>query len=335
MKISNQDLIQSYIITQARYDFSVYEKRILYSIIQMFQQLLEGKKLTGKHRADKDLFGDYMIYMPIKSCLKDEEDKNHHQVKAALRALENKKFEYEDDKVWQIIRLVQAPEIIKNEEVMKFRLHYRLVDAFMDFSKGFSKYEFLTAMKFESTYAMRFYELLSGQTKPIMYSIDNLKIMFQVEDKYSKSNDFIRKVIDAAKKELDKKSPYSFEYSAVKQGKKITSIKFYPVFVSENRDPLLERNDLKRQVSPRWELDKMVIDYLRENFMFSDTEIKNNVDLFALAQSKLDLMYELSMLKAKAMKARNTQGYVIGVLKKMVVTNGKSGSSNVSDQAVK
>ena len=69
--------------------------------------------------------------------------------------------------------------------------------------------------------------------------------------------------------------------------------------------------------------------------MFSDTEIKNNVDLFALAQSKLDLMYELSMLKAKAMKARNTQGYVIGVLKKMVVTNGKSGSSNVSDQAVK
>ena len=42
-------------------------------------------------------------------------------------------------------------------------------------------------MKFESTYAMRFYELLSGQTKPIMYSIDNLKIMFQVEDKYSKA----------------------------------------------------------------------------------------------------------------------------------------------------
>ena len=143
MKISNQDLIQSYIITQARYDFSVYEKRILYSIIQMFQQLLEGKKLTGKHRADKDLFGDYMIYMPIKSCLKDEEDKNHHQVKAALRALENKKFEYEDDKVWQIIRLVQAPEIIKNEEVMKFRLHYRLVDAFMDFQKASQNMSFL------------------------------------------------------------------------------------------------------------------------------------------------------------------------------------------------
>jgi plasmid replication initiation protein len=321
MKISNQDLIQSYIVTQARYDFSVYEKRILYSIIQMFQQLLEGKKLTGKLRADKDLFGDYMIYLPIKSCLKDEEDKNHARVKQALLDLESKRFEYEDDKVWQIIRLVQAPEIIKNDEVMKFRLHYRLVDAFMDFSKGFSKYEFLTAMKFESTYAMRFYELLSGQTKPITYSIDSLKIMFQVQEKYTKNNDFIRKVIDAAKKELDKKSPYSFEYSTIKQGKKITSIKFYPIFMSENRDPVLERADLKRQVSPRWDLDKMVIDYLKENFMFSEIEIKNNIDLLALAQSKLDLMYELSLLKVKAMKAVNTQGYVIGALKKKLNIN--------------
>lgn len=321
MKISNQDLIQSYIVTQARYDFSVYEKRILYSIIQMFQQLLEGKKLAGQLRADKDLFGDYMIYMPIKSCLKDEEDKNHARVKQALLDLESKRFEYEDDKVWQVIRLVQVPEIIKNEEVMKFRLHYRMVEAFMDFSKGFSKYEFLTAMQFESTYAMRFYELLSGQKKPITYSIDNLKIMFQVQDKYVKNNDFIRFVIEAAKKELDKKSPYSFEYSTIKKGKKIISIKFHPVFMSENRDPVLERADLKRQVSPRWDLDKMVIDYLKENFMFSEIEIKNNIDLLALAQSKLDLMLELSLLKVKAMKAVNTQGYVIGALKKKLNIN--------------
>lgn len=319
MKISNQDLIQSYIITQARYDFSVYEKRILYTIIQMFQQLLEGKKLTGKLRADKDLFGDYMISMPVKSCLKDESDKNHALVKKALEDLESKKFTYEDDKVWEIIRLVQNPRIEKYDEIMTFRLNPRIVNAFMDFSKGFSKYEFLTAMQFESTYAMRFYELLSGQTKPITYSIDNLKIMFQVQDKYKLTADFIRSVVDIAKKELDKKSPYSFEYAAVKQGKKITSIKFYPVAVSENRDPILERTDLKRQVSPRWSLDKMVIDYLKENFMFSDTEIKNNIDLLTLAQSKIDLLYELSLLKVKAMKARNTQGYVIGILKKMVV----------------
>lgn len=318
MKVSNQDLIQSYILTQARYDFSVYEKRILYSIIQMFQELLEGKKLVGKQKADIDQYGDYMIYMPIKSCLKDEEDTNHARVKQALLDLESKRFEYEDDKVWQVIRLVQAPELVKNDEVMKFRLHYRLVEAFMDFSKGFSKYEFLTAMQFESTYAMRFYELLSGQTKPITYSIDNLKIMFQVQDKYKLTADFIRSVVDTAKRELDKKSPYSFLYSPIKKGKKIVSIKFYPVFMSENRDPVLERTDLKRQVSPRWSLDKMVIDYLKENFMFSDTEIKNNIDLLILASAKIDLMYELSMIKARAHKAKNTQGYVIGALKKML-----------------
>lgn len=33
MKITNKEVIQSYLITTARYDFSVYEKRIIYRIV--------------------------------------------------------------------------------------------------------------------------------------------------------------------------------------------------------------------------------------------------------------------------------------------------------------
>lgn len=51
--------------------------------------------------------------------------------------------------------------------------------------------------------------------------------------------------------------------------------------------------------------------------MFSDLEIKNNLDLLKVAQKELDLMYELSLLKVKAMAARTTpQAFVIGVLKR-------------------
>ena len=34
MKINNKELIQSYILTTAKYDYSVYEKRILYRIVE-------------------------------------------------------------------------------------------------------------------------------------------------------------------------------------------------------------------------------------------------------------------------------------------------------------
>lgn len=44
MKVNNKDLIQSYIITSAKYDYSVYEKRILYRLIELFQSLTKGCK---------------------------------------------------------------------------------------------------------------------------------------------------------------------------------------------------------------------------------------------------------------------------------------------------
>ena len=318
MKITNQDLIQSYIITSARYDFSVHEKRILYAIIQMFQFITTNKKLNEKYSVQKDLFGDYAIEIPVQSCLKSEDDKNHTKVKDALRALENKKFEYEDDKTWQLIRLIQSPEINKRSDTFRFRLHHRIVDAMHDFSKGYSKYEFLTAMEFESVYAMRFYELLSNQKKPIDYNIDTLKMMFKIEGKYKNNGDFKRDVIDIAKKELDSKSPFSFKYKERKQGRKIIGFTFYPILIPKNKDPELEQKRLQKETSLGWDLDRVNVLYLRENFAFSDEEIKNNLSLFKLAQKKLDLIYKLSTLRNGAEKAKNPKGFVINALKNML-----------------
>ena len=41
----NKNVIQSYMLTAARYDFSVYEKRILYRLVELAQAELQGKDL--------------------------------------------------------------------------------------------------------------------------------------------------------------------------------------------------------------------------------------------------------------------------------------------------
>ncbi len=38
-------MIQSYLMTVSKYDFSVYEKRILYRLVEAMQCEIEGKKL--------------------------------------------------------------------------------------------------------------------------------------------------------------------------------------------------------------------------------------------------------------------------------------------------
>lgn len=315
-KVNNKDVLQSYIMTTAKYDFSVYEKRILYRIIETLQGNIDGLKLNAKHSVRIDLFGDAVLVMPISSFLKDEEDKNYTQVKKAFTDLENKKITYEDEKTWQIMRIVQAPKLDKYNSFIEFRLDKKIYEAFLNFSKGYRKYELTTAMQFESVYTMRFYELLSGQKKPLTYSIDTLKEMFGITEKYERISQFKAKVLDVAKKELDKCSPYTFDYQMNKTGRAFTSVTFYPIYQPQFRDSDLEKRELQKQLSPSWKLPENVLNYLKSNFDFDTKEIKQNIDLFDLVNSKIDFIQFMANVKARANRAKNPKGYLINALKK-------------------
>lgn len=145
-------------------------------------------------------------------------------------------------------------------------------------------------MEFESTYAMRFYELFSGQRRPIIYTIETLKEMFQITDKYERINDFTKYVLERAKKELDKKAPYSFEYLPQKTGRKITDFRFISYEIAKNKDMNLEKKKLQKQVSPVWQLSQDVLYYLKEFYGFGTKGIQNNIEVLELASQKLDLV---------------------------------------------
>ena len=72
MKITNKEVLQSYILTTAKYDYSVYEKRILYRIIEILQFLIEGKKLNEKYSIQITTQNDYDFQIPLSSILVNE-----------------------------------------------------------------------------------------------------------------------------------------------------------------------------------------------------------------------------------------------------------------------
>jgi plasmid replication initiation protein len=320
MNINNKDLIQSYVLTTAKYDFTIYEKRVLYRLVEMCQFAIEGKTLGKGFSYEQSLFeGLYNITLPIHAFLSDGEDRNTLEVKKALKSLRNKTIEYEyqdpnKGKVWKLIGLIELPKYVYRGYVT-FKIHPEIHEAILNFSKGYSRYELETAMSFKSRYAMRFYELLSGQKAPITYSISQLRIMFKLEDKYKNNGDFIKRTIDKSKEELDEKSPYSFEYKKNTLGKQVVSITFYPVYNAKNRDPDLEKRDLQKKASLSWDLDRMVVNYLKENFGFSDKEIKNNIDLLKVASKEMDIMWLLSELRVVSPNKKNPKGYTIGAIK--------------------
>jgi len=213
--------------------------------------------------------------------------------------------------------LISHPKIRKYETTVKFKMHEDIYDALMNFSKGFKKYELQTLFQFESVYAMRFYELFYNQRTPLIYSIEDLKLMFGVEKKYKRDRDFIKRAVEAAKKELDEKSPFSFEYTPLKSGRKINAIKFYPVKIPGNVNEEFETEQMQKQISPAWAIERHILNYLKEHYMFSTPEIKNNIAIFEQAQKEIpDFLMFLSELRAKANRAGNPKGYLINAMKK-------------------
>jgi len=310
------DIIQSYILTTAKYDFSVYEKRILYRIVQTIQKHIDGIKLNEHFKIQEELFGAEFT-MPISAFLRDKEDKNYPRIKKAFEELQRKLIKYEDDEMWFSAGIIGGVTLRKRTDLIEFFIDKRIYKPLLSFSKGFRKLQLKTAMEFDSVYAMRFYELMSGQKQPITYSIENLKEMFQIQDKYDRVNDFKKYVLDIAIRELDKCSPYTFTYKMNKTGRSFTSVTFYPKYQPQFRDSELEKRDLQKQVSPAWDLPKNTLDYLKNGFDLTPKEIKQNIDLLKQAQVEIDNFINfMSQVKPRANRAKNPKGYLINAIKK-------------------
>ena len=313
--IASREVVQSYIATTAMYDFNVYEKRVLYNLVKLAQSQIEGIRLAENlYRIEHQYSELIKIELPISDFLLGSEDKHHARIKEALQSLHRKTFSYRDAQVWECFSIIANPKIELRSSQVSFFVNAKVWDVLLDFSRGFSRYDLEVAFALESPYSMRFYEMLSGQETPLRLSIDSLRKEFKLEDKYPMTKDFIKRVVDSAKSELDEKSPVTFDYKPVKNGRKFTQIIFFPV-----RQPQLESPDgLFRKVVRRYgtggSLSKDEYRVLRE-IGFTDNGIRNNLGLFLACRRQLDFPLELAMIQGKCRTKKNRCGWCIRTLK--------------------
>ena len=324
----NKNVIQSYMLTTARYNFSVYEKRILYRLVELAQAELQGKNFAEwiGMKVETNLFGDKDITMPVRCILANEEDNNYTKAKKAFKAMSNRTIEQTKGNVWYLDHMLERVKVNLGTGVAKFRVSPNVWNIVLDFTKGYRKYELKTTMQFKSVYSMRFYELLSGQNKPLNYSIDEIRKMFSIEKKLKKIDRLESVVFEVAQKELDENSPYSFTWereevaSRGRNGKKVVGYTFYPKYIQKNRDPKLDKLQLTAKVGnitgPYGMLKKEVSDYLLYNMNMTKEEINANKNLFLTAQKELpNLIDELADLKERAAKNGKGTGWIINGLK--------------------
>ena len=319
-KKQNKEIIQSYILTVARYESNIYVKRILTHIVAANQNYLEGSKMPCLINVEEDLFKNRDYTLDVKNILTNNEDKNYARVIEAFHYLQGKFLRFDDeDRNHVSVPFITGLLIKRNSGVAKFCMSELTYKAFMDFSRGYRKLEFELTLSFNSVYSIRFYELMSGQTKPYTQTFNELRKMFGLEDKYKNVNDFIKRVIEPAKKELDEKSPVAFEYKINKLGRSYHSITFFPVATLNKSESFIAAEDViarekEELLKSKHGLSELEQTYLK-NLGFTEQQMKNNISTLLIAKQHLDLVYELSLLVGKVREKNNPQGYVVKTLR--------------------
>lgn len=327
-KANNKLQFQSYIFSTAKYSFSVYEKRILYRMIEIEQKLINQQALDKAIKIDTNLWGDKIYTVPMSLLLsaRDDDDskegksKNNKRFIDALTALQDKKVVYEDDEVYGRVGVISKFEFKKRDRFVTWKADNKIVEMIMDFSKGWRAYELKIAFNLQSAYAMRFYEIVSNKTAKISYTSSDFIKMFELEDKYLQKSGkpnfklIELKIIKKAQEELDRVSPYTFTY---RFSKDYAVIDIIPVFQSEFSNAKYERD--KKAIDLSKVLTERESRILIEEFGFNEQGLKNNYSLFEQAKKVLPENYSFFWFqKIRESKKKVSPAYIIGILKNLV-----------------
>lgn len=339
---TTRNVVESYIFATGHQDVSIYSERLMMQLVKAAQCQVAGLNFKdGSSIAQVSIgpLGDAMVEIEARELLNGENNTNYTQAKNAVLELMKKPFSHErpamkngkpvlnerGEQVYEFEahNLVNDVWINQKPGVIIVNVNKTTWEAILDFSKGFRRYDLQVAMKFSRTCSLRMFKLVSNQKYPLQFTIQELREQWGLTNKYAKTKDFIKNTIASAKEELDRLSPWTFDYEPVyaasaeqnrgRTGRKsITSVIFYPIHQVKNESTSAVTNML----SPVDILGKAIVDRLVKQLGFSMAEIKANVVLFSTARKYFDIEQFLLDVGPNALRANNPRGYVVNAIKK-------------------
>ena len=186
-------------LTESRYKFSNYEKNAFYVVVK------QVRRDYVEREPPRTEFENMRVKIP-KSALSEIGDEDHtKEARQALRNLRNKTIEFEDEEGnWLYCGFINQAKYIAKEKVYEVEVSRDLMPYLVELSRHYTEYSLLVAISLKSTYSQRFYELCCQYRNMGKFgkTIDQLRTMFMLEDKYPLLPLFKKRVIEVAQKEL-------------------------------------------------------------------------------------------------------------------------------------
>lgn len=298
-------------------------------IVEHAQTRIKGLVIKDNLYKWQHEFDNVEMVIPIKDVL-SEGSQHYAQVRAAAVSLMKRQFEFQnsDTNDWFATPIIYNVKHSYRSGLIRFYVARTLFDVILDFTKGFRQYSLETALSLSSPYASRLYALMCGQSSPLRLEIAELKKMFGVEDKYTQTADFIKKIIMPSQKCLDDRGCTSFTFSRVKSGQKVIALLFFPV---KRDEPT--KNQMAAKVSTSLYLPKVIQIELIQVAGFTVRELSAHkvlLDEFARLPESMSILADI----INRMATRNkSKGYVIAAMRSELQEFRQQQSTNTASNS--
>ena len=286
--MDNKQIIQSMIFSRLRGQLSVYELRLLMRVVEFAQIEIQGLDISKNMGPNEHDLTGKVVEIPLASVISTG---SHHydRVLDAARSMMRKLVEHFEPEggSWKAACLVSAAESNKGEGLVRLYIQPWVWDTILDFTRGFVKFDLAAALSLSSAHAIRLYFLMSNQKQPISYSFNELRKLFGLQGLYARGNDFVRKVLLPAKRELDAKSPWSCDIRPIRDGRKLETCMFYPYEQKDKYSLGVPEKTMAAKYPAVWSTHALYT-YMRYNLEFSPVELGRNSALLVDAVNYLD-----------------------------------------------
>ena len=275
-----------YVSIERSRGLSLLEEKLIYLLINAMQKRWESTKKLDK--TDYDFiatgiisFDEYRNTMQIKS-------KDNKEIIETLKDLYNFTLLIEDNNILKFMHFFAYFDIDKTNHTIKYKFSERFIEYFTGICRDYFKLSINEVIGLNSTHAIRIYQLLKTtqnmDKKEHQYTIQEIKQQLNIEEKYSKYNDFKRYVLELAKTQINNSdaSQFNIDYEEIKTGKAVTSIKFHILpkdknYYQENNLIAGYKLDQISKYCNKWkkEHDKTDVVYILSDKIIAEMKNKN------------------------------------------------------------
>ena len=211
--VKHNDLIQ-----KTRFSLSVQEQKVILYCI-------------SKLKPDDDDFNRYTV--DLKSlcnvCGIEEQGKNYLNFRQSINEIKKAFFWLKSDNGKEVcIDWLIGVEYDPDNLSFTFGLDNRLKPYLLQLQKSFTAYELANVLNFKSKYSIRLYELLKSfaYRKNATFSLEQLKKLLMIENKYPQYKYFRTEVLEKAVKEINTYTDIRVEYTPHRENRKIVELDF-------------------------------------------------------------------------------------------------------------